>query len=112
MKHRVAQIVTALLLCVFVNFVFGNMAFTHSHTFIDGHSETHSHPYMPGHSHSAKTFDQIAIFNASALGMEATSTTVFLSESTSFISIADMLPCVLVAQDISYNTLRGPPATV
>lgn len=53
---------------MFVNFVFANTVFVHSHTDGAGNRVVHSHPCLPSsaHSHSASQLAQIAGFNDGA----------------------------------------------
>lgn len=108
---RVNRLLSTLLLCVFVNFVFSNTVFMHSHIFDDGRTVTHSHPYMPSghHAHSSVSLDLVAQFNASAASMESTSAVVV---DGAYVQCSE-----LVCRDIqSFSlacagayTLRGPP---
>ena len=62
LSHEVNQykaLLSTLLLCVFVNFVFSNTVFMHSHISDDGRTVTHSHPYMPSGHHVANFVSSI-----------------------------------------------------
>lgn len=73
MKRAALRIIAAGLLLVFVNFMFANVLFTHTHSLDNGASITHSHPYLPSshHSHSGTSLDNIAAMNAAALTVRA-----------------------------------------
>mgnify|MGYP001054495653 CR=1 FL=1 len=111
MKKRVNRLFSALLLCVFVNFVFSNTVFMHSHITDNGRTVTHSHPYMPSghHAHSSVSLDLVAQFNASASSMESASAIVV---DDAYVSCHE-----IVCRDIeSFSfacvgaySLRGPP---
>lgn len=68
MREKLQHIIAVVTIIVFVNFMFSNTIFMHSHTGADGKTVTHSHPYLPtsGHQHSAQSLNLISIFNASA----------------------------------------------
>lgn len=65
---QLGKLLNILLMCVFVNFVFANTVFIHSHVLADGIRITHSHPYLPSHSHShsSHSLDNIAAGNTIA----------------------------------------------
>lgn len=103
---------TSLILCLFVNFVFSNTVFMHTHVGADGHPITHSHPYFPSaaHGHSALQFDQIAGFNACAAAMELTSVADLAAPTGPMTFIAPS-PAGHTAVGISLSPgLRAPPA--
>ena len=77
-----------MVLVMFVNFMFMNTVFMHSHHGIDGRMVTHSHPYVPSssHTHSALSLDQIAGFNLSASSAQASSVLIANAPSACVIS--------------------------
>lgn len=99
------------MVCVFVNFVFSNTVFMHTHACIDGHSVTHSHPYLPTshHSHSAQSLDQIASFNAAAAAMEGSMATAAPAPGHHLIVTAAGIVSPIVTGTPTSAALRGPP---
>ncbi|MDE6288027.1 MAG: hypothetical protein K2M00_04495 [Muribaculaceae bacterium] len=113
MKRSVLRTVAAGLLLVFVNFMFANVVFMHTHSLDNGASITHSHPYLPSsqHSHSGAALDNIAAMNAAALTVRASlpASCQFISDNA-FISI-DFTFCREAACSHSLlSCLRAPPA--
>lgn len=99
------------MVCVFVNFVFSNTVFIHTHACIDGHSVTHSHPYLPSshHSHSALSLDQIAGFNAAASAIEGSAATSVPAPARYFTVTAAGIVSDTAAGTPATAALRGPP---
>ncbi len=99
-------------MCVFVNFVFSNAVFMHSHTCIDGHVITHSHPYLPssGHGHTAQSLDHIAGFNAAASSMKASCAVSAIPQIFFTFVQTDLRREPLPDTYATATALRGPPA--
>ncbi len=112
MKATSSRIVTSFILCLFVNFVFSNTVFMHTHVASDGRLVTHSHPYMPsaGHGHSAMQFDQIAGFNASAAAMEVSGIISVLPDLENVLFIDQDYSLDIVRGITAAYALRAPPA--
>lgn len=111
-KHRAVDIFLSLMLCAFLNFVFSNTVFLHTHHGLDGRPYTHSHPYLPSgadHGHTSASLDQIAAFNASATSMVGSETVM---------SAICTAKCVTLTQHVNESNenavkadipKRGPP---
>lgn len=111
MKKSLHKVFVALLIGVFVNFVFANTVFVHTHTGLDGRAVTHSHPYLPssGHTHSAASLSLIAAFNAAAAAFEGSYVTPMFVHDACFGCVSDRLRCDCVALKADARVLRGPP---
>lgn len=99
-------------MALFVNFVFSNIVFTHTHN--DSHYGvvTHSHPYFPssGHTHSHNSFDQIAGFNAAMAAFQGTAVQeIAVPECRSVLQEWFCKP-VYVSVGKNHLSLRAPPA--
>ncbi|MDE6525764.1 MAG: hypothetical protein K2L75_00790 [Muribaculaceae bacterium] len=111
MKEKAVKILYAALLLVFVNFVFSNTVFIHSHHISGGRSVTHSHPYLPSshHSHNAQELSLIASFNMTAASaMEADFAPVF-SAPLCYTVIEQECVQAATAASLPGAKLRGPP---
>ena len=96
---------------MFVNFIFANTVFSHTHQEVTGRLVTHSHPYNPAghHSHSSHSLDQIAAVNAAAAAFEGAQTPVL-----DVVRCVTMTLCVEGCAEMATTrpaavTLRGPP---
>lgn len=67
-ENRVIRFAVAVLIALFVNFMFANSVFMHSHKLADGSLVCHSHPYNPssGHTHSSNIISLISSFNSAS----------------------------------------------
>ncbi len=112
MKKIAGKVFAVLLICVFVNFVFMNTVFVHTHLMADGSAVSHSHPYLPSstHTHSAASLMSIAQFNAAATTMESTvcNAHVFCCNEWERAVVDNSLHCIKI--NVISETLRGPPA--
>lgn len=72
MKETLKRLLCIAMMAVFVNFMFANTVFMHTHTLNDGSRVTHSHPYVPAshHGHTGSQAGSIAQANAMAGGFE------------------------------------------
>lgn len=99
------------MIAVFVNFVFANTVFVHTHQGLSGGVVTHSHPFQPSsqHGHNAQSFDQIAAFNAAANSIEGAAAPALAAPaaSVSEVTIAETVGD-LTAVNRSIPS-RGPP---
>lgn len=113
MKRRASDILLGLLLCTFLNFVFSNTVFLHTHHGLDGRTVSHSHPYLPSapdHGHSAMSLDNIAALNASVASMEGSESFMpeqYTAKCTIILVEADESITDASKADIAQ---RGPPA--
>lgn len=111
MDGKLKQIGVALMLAVFVNFVFSNTVFLHSHHI--GHDiVTHSHPYLPSshHGHTQQALDLISAFNAAVNAFDAESD-AFVTAPTSFSYSFNNAPVNATRQGAAvYLALRAPPS--
>lgn len=112
-SDRLLRLLSAFVIAVFVNFVFANTVFMHSHVTDDGLRVCHSHPYIPsaqGHSHSACANSAIAQFNAATAAMSASWGVALPQVSVTATAVvyepAEL--CVQTAHALCIDT-RGPP---
>lgn len=112
MKETLRRILTSFILCLFVNFVFSNSVFIHSHVAADGRLVTHSHPYIPtaGHGHSAMQLDQIASFNASAASVNVVADTAVPTPEGEVAFINTDYSSAAISHIAAAGALRGPPS--
>ena len=111
MKKRLRNILAILTMLMFVNFVFSNTIFVHTHT--DGdHSYTHSHPYLPssGHSHSQNALNLIAGFNATATAFQSTVSQNVQAPVEQILSIGHSFKTSVSCGFVLSLAQRGPPA--
>lgn len=99
------------MIAVFVNFVFANTVFVHTHQGLSGGVVTHSHPFQPSsqHGHNSQSFDQIAAFNAAASSIEGAAAPAIAAPEVSLaeVTCAETVGA-LTAVNRSTET-RGPP---
>lgn len=101
-----------MLICVFMNFVFANTVFMHTHTLADGSRISHSHPYLPstgGHTHSALSLDNIASFNAAAQNIEGTATFNLSEPEIDGIALPEGLEPSTIVRASQQSRWRAPP---
>ncbi len=113
MKELFKRLFSIAILVVFVNLVFSNATFMHTHTLDDGSQVTHSHPYVPSsqHSHSGSHAGSIAQANNMAAGFELSvveSVQPFMHELE--IMCSDFDAARTLVEVMVVNVLRGPPA--
>lgn len=114
MKEKARSIFAVLLMALFVNFVFSNIVFTHTHKDGTYGVITHSHPYLPssGHTHSHNSLDQIAGFNAAVAAFQGTAVQEVVIPETHCV----LLEWVYEPSSFSVNKnilfLRAPPASL
>lgn len=111
MKKDLHKVLAALLIGVFVNFVFANTVFVHTHTGIDGGVVTHSHPYMPSgsHSHSSSSLSLVANFNDAATAFEGEVCASLQTSAELFESLYVGIRHDCAALKATVRALRGPP---
>lgn len=98
---------------VFVNFVFSNTVFIHTH-FEGNHSYTHSHPYLPSsnHSHSQNVLNLIAGFNAVAAAFQGV-TSLNIQQPVTPTSTVDYIFITEISRgSVLSLALRGPPESL
>lgn len=97
---------------LFVNFMFSNTVFIHTHTTDSGRVVAHSHPYLPSshHNHSTQGLDLISVLNLYAASTEGTSYAPYFAASTSYLVIGDNYQTHLLAKHSRCHNLRAPPA--
>ena len=103
MKERLRSILAVLLVAVFVNFVFSNTVFTHTHKYGTYGTVTHSHPYLPSVPHGHASVDYTG-FNVSASFFDLPIPELYeviIEVACLSVAVASWEPVVL---------LRGPPA--
>lgn len=113
MKEFFKRLFSILILVVFVNFVFSNVSYMHTHTLGDGSQVTHSHPYVPSsqHSHSSSQAGSITQANNIAAGFDApavVSVQPLMRELEIIYSDFDVARTLVEVMLV--NVLRGPPA--
>lgn len=100
------------MLLVFVNFMFSNVVFIHTHQLDSGGSVTHSHPCLPSspHNHSAQNLNLISAFNLAAASAD---TAPVLNAQFSVSSYATLIFHLTESHTsvlTSGNGLRSPPS--
>lgn len=112
MKAKVIRITAIVTLLLFVNFMFSNTVFIHSHTTDDGRTVTHSHPYLPSshHSHNAQSLSLISLLNLTAASSETTSGTMQIQLPRQFETIVCTYRLYVHAGQLKSSGLRSPPA--
>lgn len=111
MLKKITNILSVILLVMFVNFSFSNIIFMHTHVDENNIPITHSHPYLPntGHTHSSSSLSLIDTFNISASAFFKESL-IFISRiDSTFITINCFLPYYLKKQTIFTKGERAPP---
>ena len=114
MKEKVRSILVVLMMAVFVNFVFSNSVFMHTHKDGTYGSVTHSHPYLPlsTHGHTHGSFDQIAGFNAAAAAFQAAVTFDLPTYETHTCLIECFYRPVPFMVRTDIISLRAPPSSL
>lgn len=102
------------MIMVFVNFVFSNIVFTHTHKDSSFGTITHSHPYNPGagHGHSQASFDKIAGFNTAVSSFQGSGMCDVPAPVTSARSRGTIVRTTLWNGFDNFVSLRGPPAGI
>ncbi|MDE6126699.1 MAG: hypothetical protein K2G30_07075 [Muribaculaceae bacterium] len=112
MKEKAAGIFSSILIAVFVNFVFANTVFLHTHQGLSGRLIIHSHPYShssSNHGHTSQSLDQVSAFNAAASAIEGSVAPV-ISAAPGVFAEMEVPRCVGIAVvDIPVADVRGPP---
>lgn len=113
MKKGLRNIISILTMVMFVNFMFSNIIFLHSHRSAGTKGVvTHSHPYSPSssHSHSQGSLDLVAGFNTAAGAMQGSAPAALpeaLATETRYLCTLYIVSQKDSAKDIP--ALRGPP---
>ncbi len=99
MRQQLNRFLAATVLVLFVNFMFSNIVFMHTHEDAEGRTIVHSHPYThaTGHTHSAQSYSQISGFNIAASSAQA-----------SGIYELDT-PCPVITSGYAPSVLSGVP---
>ncbi len=111
MKDRAVKILGCILVAVFVNFMFANTVFLHTHHGLAGRDVTHSHTYNPSanHTHSAQSFNLIAAFNAASASFGEVQTPEIATAYGEIVSLGVELCAVIVKAVCHIAALRAPP---
>ena len=114
MKKKLYRAFVWLVTVAFVNFVFANTVFVHTHSGIGGRMVTHSHPVLPSapHGHSAAAFGAIADFNAAAQLLETSSATVLQAPADHVERIAPEAVREALFAILRPTSHRGPPTVM
>lgn len=101
----------AALLLVFVNFMFSNAVFIHSHHLAGGRTVTHSHPYLPSshHTHTSQSIDLISAFNCAASAAEAVAAPALSAPHQCVVAMETPQVLTFACTDTPTARLRGPP---
>ena len=101
----------AALLLVFVNFMFSNAVFIHSHHLAGGRTVTHSHPYLPSshHTHTSQSLDLISAFNCAASAAEAVAAPTLSAPHQCAVAMDTPQELTLTCACKPAARLRGPP---
>lgn len=112
MKEKARSIFAVLLMALFVNFVFSNIVFTHTHNDSQYGAVTHSHPYLPssGHTHSHNSLDQIAGFNTAVAAFQGTAVQEIAVAECPSVLLEWVYKPISVSVNKSILSLRAPPA--
>ena len=111
MKEMQAKVLSVIMTLVFVNFMFSNIVFVHTHRISDSRVVAHSHPYSPSahQSHTDGELSLIAAFNAAAASVDAADVPPALNAPADFVA----LECPAGAEPADAACLpslsRGPP---
>lgn len=113
-ESKLTRLLVAALVAVFVNFMFANTVFMHSHTLSDGSLVCHSHPFQHTgtHSHSAASLNTISAFNSAATGFQGTGVLVLAVHSS---VLFNLYQATLIEWDFSHPStsfLRAPPVLI
>lgn len=100
-----------MLLLVFVNFMFANIAFVHYHKLPGGCTVVHSHPFGSdtGHAHTAKELNLVSYFNCTASSADAPSPAPTFIAPTHYTLIECPTAVVTTCEIRLSAKLRGPP---
>lgn len=112
MRQRFNDIFCGVVLCLFVNFVFANTVFIHTHHAADGRLITHSHPYLPSstnHTHSSVSLDSIAAFNLGASSVVASESVTIAKGAVRCLTVKARICESIFETHISGISRRGPP---
>ncbi|MDE5642556.1 MAG: hypothetical protein K2F74_04755 [Muribaculaceae bacterium] len=111
MKTKAAKILASLMLLVFVNFMFSNTVFIHSHHLAGGRTVTHSHPFQPSshHSHSQQSLDLISSLNCTAGSAEAVDCPPLSAAPQSYSLLECQCRTIAATVAPANASLRGPP---
>ncbi|RXE73989.1 hypothetical protein ED551_05655 [Muribaculaceae bacterium Isolate-013 (NCI)] len=111
MNSKVARILCAALLLVFVNFMFSNALFIHSHHLAGGRTVTHSHPYLPSshHTHTSQSIDLISAFNCAASAADAAASPTLSAPHQCVVVMEPPRELSLTCAVTPTARLRGPP---
>ncbi len=112
-ENLIRKFFAVALIGLFVNFMFVNTVFTHTHRMADGSLMSHSHPYQPStsHSHSTSLLSLISGFNSAASAFQGIAS-IFLAAISSLIAIDYLCkaPQRLINPQYRIYSLRAPPA--
>lgn len=111
MKAKVIRITAIVTLLLFVNFMFSNTVFIHSHTTDDGRTVTHSHPYLPSshHSHNAQSISLISLLNLTAASAVTTNVAMHIHAPLRYETIVYKYCVAATASYLQCSGLRSPP---
>lgn len=114
-ESRIRKIFAVALIGLFVNFMFVNTVYTHTHRMADGSMMSHSHPYQSSatHNHSTSFLSLISAFNSAASAFQGMAAVV-LAAMASLTAIHYL--CGNLQGPIkplySVDSLRAPPVLI
>lgn len=105
------RFIAALVMVMFVNFVFSNSVFMHVHQGVDGRAVAHSHPYLPSshHGHSSQMLELISGFNASASAVDAGSILELAAPDCAYSELFTGSLCRVAVVAHKARLVRAPP---
>lgn len=112
MKERLQRLLSMILIAMFVNYMFSNIVFMHTHADAAGNPITHSHPYSSSssHTHTSGGYALIASFNAAASSFQGVAALSIASPVDSEKAVYASEYTILRSAELYYLRLRTPPA--
>ncbi len=111
-ENQIRRFLTVALIGVFINFMFVNTVFTHTHRLADGSLMSHSHPYQPStsHGHSSSLLSLISGFNSAASAFQGMASTLLAAmPGITAIHYLCKAPQKIINEQYRIAPLRAPP---
>lgn len=110
-ENKFTRIIIVAMIGLFVNFMFANTIFVHTHKLADGSVVCHSHPYQHSgtHSHSATSLSLISTLNNTATSFLGTAMLVLAVLASIRIFLYLSAPQQWTNAASSSTHLRAPP---
>lgn len=112
MKEMQAKTLSVVMILLFVNFMFANTIFVHTHRISDSRVVFHSHPYSASsqHTHSESDLSLISAFNAATTSAEAVDSAPVAGITLPSVTLECRYVRAHVCADGLDAVSRGPPA--